>query len=352
MFKMIGDIPEGLPKFQMPPFSIPEVRNETGAIIQAGESFSEMVSSLGSGLVVVPLIALLENIAICKAFANGKAVDATQELIAIGTANIANSFVQGYPGTGALSRGAVNNASGVRTPMGSLYTGAFALNTFNCCANFIFLSLSGILVILALLFFTPYFFYIPKSALAGIIIAAVIFMVEVRVVKPMWRSKKSDLVPGIAAFIACLVLPIELGILVGIGINIVFILYHASRPKIHMEKLIVSELTDSLVDFYSIVFPTDAIKGNQISSAYTRSLPHLPVGRLRSESHQQAGPEVASAGRHRLHAHLRSRLHRRQGRRNAAERFPQAKAAAALLQPQAFGVLGVRGSLAGLQALL
>lgn len=94
-------------------------------------------------------------------------------------------------------------------------------------------------MILSLLFFTPYFFYIPKSALAGIIIAAVIFMVEVRVVKPMWRSKKADLVPGIAAFVACLVLPLELGILVGIGINVVFILYHASRPKIHMEKIIV-----------------------------------------------------------------------------------------------------------------
>lgn len=39
--------------------------------------------------------------------------------------NIANSFVSGYPGTGALSRGAVNNASGVRTPFGSLYTGKF-----------------------------------------------------------------------------------------------------------------------------------------------------------------------------------------------------------------------------------
>lgn len=65
-------------------------------------------------------------------------------------------------------------------------------------------------------------------------------MVEVRVVKPMWRSKKSDLVPGIAAFVACLVLPLELGILVGIGINVIFILYHASRPKIHIEKMIVS----------------------------------------------------------------------------------------------------------------
>lgn len=124
MFKIIGDVPQGLPAVQLPPFSIPEIRNETtGEILQQGESFTEMVSSLGSGLIVVPLIALLENIAICKAFANGKAVDATQELIAIGTANIANSFVQGYPGTGALSRGAVNNASGVRTPMGSLYTG-------------------------------------------------------------------------------------------------------------------------------------------------------------------------------------------------------------------------------------
>lgn len=124
MLIMIGEIPAGLPAFQIPPFSIPAVVNETtGEIIEEGLSFMDLISELGSGLVVIPLIALLENIAICKAFANGKTVDATQELIAIGTANIANSFVQGYPGTGALSRGAVNNASGVRTPMGSLYTG-------------------------------------------------------------------------------------------------------------------------------------------------------------------------------------------------------------------------------------
>jgi MFS superfamily sulfate permease-like transporter len=80
--------------------------------------------------------------------ANGKAVDASQELIATGVANIANSFVQGFPGTGSLSRGAVNNASGVRTPLGNIYT-------------------AGI-VILSLLFFTPYFSYIPKATLAAI----------------------------------------------------------------------------------------------------------------------------------------------------------------------------------------
>lgn len=216
-FKMIGDVPAGLPAVQAPPFSIPESVGEDGVTIPA-ESFGDMLGNLGSMLIVIPLIALLEDIAICKAFANGKTVDATQELIAIGVSNIANSFVQGYPGTGALSRGAVNNASGVRTPFGGLYT--------------------GILVILALLFFTPLFFYIPKAALAAIIIAAVVFMVEVRVVKPMWRSKKTDLIPGIAAFIACLALPIEYGILVGIGLNVLFILYHAARPKIHLDQLI------------------------------------------------------------------------------------------------------------------
>lgn len=51
---------------------------------------------------------------------------------------------------------------------------------------------------------------------------------------------ETDLIPGMAAFIACLVLPLEIGILAGIGINVVFILYHAARPKITIEFLSVS----------------------------------------------------------------------------------------------------------------
>lgn len=70
-----------------------------------------------------------------------------------------------------MSRAAVNNSSGVRTPGGGLYT--------------------GILVILSLLFLTPLFFYIPKAALGGVLIAAVIFMVEYQVIKPIWRSKSN-----------------------------------------------------------------------------------------------------------------------------------------------------------------
>lgn len=57
--------------------------------------------------------------------AHGKIVDATQELIAIGLCNIGNSMVQSFPGSGSLSRSAVNNSSGVRTPLGGLYTGKY-----------------------------------------------------------------------------------------------------------------------------------------------------------------------------------------------------------------------------------
>lgn len=90
-------------------------------------------------------------------------------MLALGLCNIASSFVSSMPVTGALSRGAVNNASGVKTTMGGIYT--------------------GIVVILSLKLFTPYFSYIPKASLAAVIIAAVVFMVELQVVKPMWRTK-------------------------------------------------------------------------------------------------------------------------------------------------------------------
>lgn len=68
-FHLIGTVPAGLPHLQLPPFSIPELRNETtGEIIREAETFSQMLSDMGSSIIVVPLIALLEDIAVCKAF--------------------------------------------------------------------------------------------------------------------------------------------------------------------------------------------------------------------------------------------------------------------------------------------
>ncbi|KAH8381618.1 hypothetical protein KR093_009534 [Drosophila rubida] len=222
LVRTVGFVPKGLPEFRPPPFHMDAVYNETsGEIVMEAQSFWDMVSTLGSGLIVVPLIALLETMAVVQAFADGKPTDATQELIASGICNVANSFVQGLRSNGGVARGAILNASGVRTQLSNLYT--------------------GVIVIIALLYLTPCFYYIPKAALAAIIIAAVVFMVQYRVIKPMWHSKKTDLIPGLGAFFACLVLPLQLGILVGIGINVVFILYQAARPKLRIETLSTPE---------------------------------------------------------------------------------------------------------------
>lgn len=92
--------------------------------------FVDMISELGSGILVIPLIVLLEDIAICKVFSDGRTIDATQEMIALGVAGIANSFVQAYPGGGSLARSVVANTSGVRTTLNGLYTGKY-----RCCFN-------------------------------------------------------------------------------------------------------------------------------------------------------------------------------------------------------------------------
>lgn len=157
-----------------------------------------MMSELGSGLIVIPLIVLLEDIAICKAFSDGRTIDATQEMIALGVASIANSFMQGYPGGGSLARSVVCNGSGVKTTFNGLYTGKFSslhkhpayLHPSGCLSLLIYTLYSpGVMVILALQFFTQYFEFIPKAALAAVIVAAILFMVEYNVIKPMWRAK-------------------------------------------------------------------------------------------------------------------------------------------------------------------
>lgn len=85
----------------------------------------------------------------------------TKELIALSLSNIVGSLFSSFPVTGSFSRSAVNHASGVRTPIGGIYT--------------------GVLVLLAVGILTPYFHYIPKAALSAVIISAVIFMIEYEV---------------------------------------------------------------------------------------------------------------------------------------------------------------------------
>lgn len=91
-----------------------------------GMAFSEILSTFGSGLILVPLLATMESIAVAKTFAHKFRynIDTTQEFIALGTSNIVSSFFGSYPVTGAFTRSALAAESGVRTPMGCIVTGS------------------------------------------------------------------------------------------------------------------------------------------------------------------------------------------------------------------------------------
>ncbi|XP_044732626.1 sodium-independent sulfate anion transporter-like [Chrysoperla carnea] len=208
-FKLTGKIDPGLPPFEIPQFSI-EYGNRT-------HTFTENVSHFGSGLFVLPLIALLQNIAIAKAFSKGRVVNGTQEMMTLGLCNIVGSFFGSYPVSGSFSRSAVSNASGIKTPMGGLYTGA--------------------LVILALAFLTPYFYYIPKATLSSVIVCAIIFMIELSAIKPIWKTNKLDMIPLLGTFFACVLIGVELGILFGVALDLAIVLIFTARPKIVIEKI-------------------------------------------------------------------------------------------------------------------
>lgn len=150
-----------------------------------------------------------------SASSKGKVIDATQEMIALGLCNIIASFASSIPITGSFTRTAINNSSGVRTQFGGCFT--------------------GLLVLLALGLLTGTFYFIPKTTLAAVIIAAMISMLEIHELVEIYRTKRSDSIPFLATFFFSLLFGLEYGILVGIAINIFFTLYYTSRPKILFE---------------------------------------------------------------------------------------------------------------------
>ncbi|XP_033038400.1 sodium-independent sulfate anion transporter isoform X2 [Trachypithecus francoisi] len=203
-FILTGETADGLPPVRTPPFS---VTTANGTI-----SFTEMVQDMGAGLAVVSLVGLLESIAVAKAFAsqNNYRIDANQELLAIGLTNVLGSFVSSYPVTGSFGRTAVNAQSGVCTPAGGLVT--------------------GVLVLLSLDYLTSLFYYIPKSALAAVIIMAVAPLFDTKIFRTLWRVKRLDLLPLCVTFLLCF-WEVQYGILAGALVSLLMLLHSAARPE-------------------------------------------------------------------------------------------------------------------------
>ncbi|XP_064603383.1 sodium-independent sulfate anion transporter-like isoform X2 [Liolophura sinensis] len=239
---LTGELVPGLPEFRPPSFTF-ESHNIT-------MTTSQVFEKIGAGFAIVPLLGIIETVAIGKAFArkNNYKLDPSQELIAIGVGNLISSFFGAYPITGSFSRTAVNSQSGVATPMGGLVTGA--------------------LVLLALGLLTPWFYYIPRSSLAAVIISAVIYMVDYKIVLTLWRVNKIDLIPLFVTFILSFLIGIEYGILAGVGVSIVILLYPLARPKVKTSQgaLPLDVFVDKGLAFPSMEYIQDTITSQAANS--------------------------------------------------------------------------------------
>ncbi|XP_058063396.1 sodium-independent sulfate anion transporter-like [Anopheles bellator] len=210
-WRLSGAVEPGIPTFELPTLITSTVGNRT-------VGFIEMAVELGDGLLLVPLVAILANVAIAKAFASGQAVDATQELIALGLCNIIGSCFRSMPTTGAFTRSAISHASGVRTPLAGLY-----------CA---------LATLLALGVLTPYFYYIPRATLAAVLIAAVAPMLDLPIVARLRRTgSPTDLLAWTVCFGVCLLVSVEVGLLCGMAVSLLEPLRVSIWPRCHCETV-------------------------------------------------------------------------------------------------------------------
>ncbi|EDW41207.1 sodium-independent sulfate anion transporter isoform X1 [Drosophila sechellia] len=247
-FILTGKVKSGLPNFSLPKFET-TILDRNGTEIR--QNFEQMLSELGPSMLILPIIAVLGNVAISKAF-GGAGLSPTRELVALSMSNICGAFCSSMPVTGSFSRSAVNHASGVRTPLGGCYT--------------------SVLVLLALGLLAPYFQYIPKAALSAVIISAVIFMIEFEVIKPLWRCSRRELLPGAITFVMSLAVGVEIGLLLGVSTDVAFLVYRAARPVLSVSKLQTSNGINYILirpKHSSLYFPAVEWVRSGISKALT-----------------------------------------------------------------------------------
>lgn len=192
--KIVGEIPNGLPSFST-------------NFINLGN-----LQLLLPTILVISLISYMESFAVAKAIANkrGYKVDANQELVGLGLANIGGSFFQSFPTTGGFSRTAVNDQSGANTTVAAV--------------------ISAAIISLTLLFLTPLFYYLPGAILAAIIMVAVAGLFDFEEMIHLWKTDRKDFAMLMITFVATLSLGIEEGIGIGVLISLALVIYSSSKP--------------------------------------------------------------------------------------------------------------------------
>ena len=198
---VVANVPEGLPKFALPEFEISRLKDLIPTILSV--TFIGYVGSIGIAKGV-------------EMKHKNQTVRPNQELFALGISKIIGAFFLAVPSSGSYSRTAINEEAGAKTSVSSLIT--------------------ALLVGLALLFLTSLFYYIPTVVLSVIIILSVVKLIDVKEAIRLYTIRRSEFMILIFTFLVTFFLGMEKGILTGVVLSFIFIIYHSSKP--HLAELV------------------------------------------------------------------------------------------------------------------
>jgi anti-anti-sigma factor len=195
---VVGSVPSGIPAISAPSLDF------------------EVMLHLVPFAAIISLLGFMEAISIAKAMAakTGQRLDPNQELIGQGLANILGACGKSYPASGSFSRSAVNLQAGAVTGMSSVFT--------------------SLMVVIALLFFTPLLYHLPQAVLAAVIMMAVIGLINASGFIHAWKAQWYDGAISILSFLCTLAFAphLDKGIMVGVVLSLLVFLYKSMRPRV------------------------------------------------------------------------------------------------------------------------
>ncbi len=176
-------------------------------------TFGHMGVLLGPAMAVA-FLAALEQSVMAKTLASrtGERPDQNQDLLSVGVANLGAAMVGQLPVSGSLTRSAFNYESGAVTQMATIITGLICLAAVFC--------LGGVVG------------YIPKCALAVLIMAVAVSLFHRRNLMICWSATRADTVTLVVTLLATLLLPLHVAIFLGVATSVVLYLRQAARPML------------------------------------------------------------------------------------------------------------------------
>jgi anti-anti-sigma factor len=194
---LVGEVPRGLPTFQVPDAGVLKGHASTVAV----------------AAVALVLIGFSQTAGDARTFAarHRYRIDINQESVAQGMANVGAGLFEGMPVSTSLSASSLNDHSGARTGLASLTT--------------------GVIVLLTLLVLAPVFSHLPKPVLAALIIEAVVMgMMDVPEMRRLARVVRFDFWIAVAAIIATLLVGVLAGVMIGIGLSLIWLIAVSTHP--------------------------------------------------------------------------------------------------------------------------